>query len=95
MVVQQHPLQQRIANVKANMGAAAPPAAMCISAAVPAQGSTCAMVESVLRHAGYRTGLYTSPHLVDVRERIRLDGWAVSNLHSTASTAPHSVSHST
>lgn len=39
-----------------------------------AQGSTCAMVESVLRHAGYRTGLFTSPHLVDVRERIRLDG---------------------
>ena len=39
------------------------------------QGSTCAMVESILRHAGYRTGLFTSPHLVDVRERIRLDGW--------------------
>ena len=38
------------------------------------KGSTCAMVESILRHAGYTTGLYTSPHLVDVRERIRLNG---------------------
>ncbi|HZY19099.1 MAG TPA: folylpolyglutamate synthase/dihydrofolate synthase family protein [Ramlibacter sp.] len=36
------------------------------------KGSTCAMLESVLRHAGYRTGLYTSPHLVDFRERVRL-----------------------
>ncbi len=34
------------------------------------------MVESILRAAGYRTGLFTSPHLCDVRERIRLDGCA-------------------
>eukprot|EP00887_Chlorella_sp_A99_P007527 scaffold2.g7527.t1 len=38
------------------------------------KGSTCAMVESMLRACGYHTGLYTSPHLVDVRERIRIDG---------------------
>lgn len=38
------------------------------------QGSTCAMVESMLQRCGYRTGLFTSPHLVDVRERIRLAG---------------------
>lgn len=38
------------------------------------KGSTCAMVESILRSCGYKTGLYTSPHLVDVRERIRIDG---------------------
>ncbi|HPG41344.1 MAG TPA: folylpolyglutamate synthase/dihydrofolate synthase family protein [bacterium] len=38
------------------------------------KGSVAAMVESVLRSAGYRTGLYTSPHLQNVRERIRLDG---------------------
>ena len=35
------------------------------------------MVESMLRHSGYRTGLFTSPHLVDVRERIRINGWVV------------------
>jgi dihydrofolate synthase/folylpolyglutamate synthase len=38
------------------------------------KGSTCAMMDSILRAAGYRSGLYTSPHLVDFRERIRLDG---------------------
>src|SRR6187455_2692683 len=38
------------------------------------KGSTAAMVEAVLRAAGYRTGLYTSPHLVDFTERIRVDG---------------------
>eukprot|EP00873_Tetraselmis_striata_P009562 jgi/Tetstr1/429826/TSEL_019693.t1 len=38
------------------------------------KGSTCCMVESMLRHSDCRTGLYTSPHLVDIRERIRLQG---------------------
>ena len=41
------------------------------------KGSVCALVERVLREAGIRTGLFTSPHLVDFRERIRVDGqWA-------------------
>jgi len=38
------------------------------------KGSTAAMVESILRKAGYKTGLYTSPHLIDMRERIRIRG---------------------
>ena len=38
------------------------------------KGSVCAMLESVLRRSGIRTGLYTSPHLLDVRERIRVSG---------------------
>ena len=38
------------------------------------KGSTAAMLEAVLRAAGYRTGLYTSPHLVDFAERIRIEG---------------------
>ena len=38
------------------------------------KGSTCAMVDSVARAAGIRTGLFTSPHLVDFRERIRVNG---------------------
>src|SRR5216683_883988 len=37
------------------------------------KGSTAAMLESVLRHAGYRTGLFTSPHLCQVEERIQVD----------------------
>lgn len=36
------------------------------------KGSTCAFVANILREAGFKTGLYTSPHLVDVRERIRI-----------------------
>lgn len=38
------------------------------------KGSTAAMVESILRAGGYRTGLYTSPHLHSYCERVRLDG---------------------
>ena len=38
------------------------------------KGSTCAMLESILRAAGYRTGLYTSPHLLDYNERVRIAG---------------------
>src|SRR5690606_24546466 len=38
------------------------------------KGSTCHMLASVLTAAGYKTGLYTSPHLRDFRERIRIDG---------------------
>lgn len=42
------------------------------------KGSTAAMVESTLRVAGYRTALYTSPHLHTFRERIRVDGTMIS-----------------
>ena len=38
------------------------------------KGSTCAMLDSILRAAGYRTGLYTSPHLLEFNERARIDG---------------------
>jgi dihydrofolate synthase/folylpolyglutamate synthase len=37
------------------------------------KGSTCAMLESIYRHAGYRVGLYTSPHFLDFNERARID----------------------
>ncbi len=42
------------------------------------KGSTAHMTEAILRAHGLRTGLYTSPHLVDMRERIRVDGDPVS-----------------
>ncbi|CAI2348319.1 unnamed protein product [Caenorhabditis sp. 36 PRJEB53466] len=38
------------------------------------KGSTCAYAEAILRQQGLKTGLYTSPHLVHVRERIRING---------------------
>ncbi|MDR2030380.1 MAG: hypothetical protein LBP65_02860 [Puniceicoccales bacterium] len=41
------------------------------------KGSVCAIVERGLREVGLRTGLYTSPHLVEWQERIRIDGKAI------------------
>ena len=38
------------------------------------KGSTCVQTEALLRARGLRTGLFTSPHLIDVRERFRMDG---------------------
>ncbi|CAK9135670.1 unnamed protein product [Ilex paraguariensis] len=38
------------------------------------KGSTCTFTEAILRNCGFHTGLFTSPHLIDVRERFRLDG---------------------
>jgi len=43
------------------------------------KGSTCAMLESILLAAGYRVGLYTSPHLVQFNERARINGAPVSS----------------
>ena len=42
------------------------------------KGSTCAMLESITRHAGYRTGLYQKPELVHFEERCRVNGAAVA-----------------
>ena len=42
------------------------------------KGSTCAMLDSILRAAGYRTGLYTSPYIQDFCERMRVDGENIS-----------------
>ena len=38
------------------------------------KGSTCAMIAGILQTAGYRVGLYTSPYIVDFRERIQVNG---------------------
>lgn len=42
------------------------------------KGSVCTMLESVLREAGYKTGLYTSPHIYDYTERIKINGIDIS-----------------
>ncbi len=49
------------------------------------KGSTAALLAAIVGAAGYRTGLYTSPHLESVRERIRVDGVAI--LESSLSAA--------
>ena len=55
------------------------------------KGSTAAMLDSILRAAGVRTGLYTSPHLERINERIRLDGREISDA-DFASTFTRSAS---
>ena len=49
------------------------------------KGSTCAMLEAIARQAGWRVGVYTSPHLVRFEERCRIDGAAVE----AAQLLPH------
>jgi len=44
------------------------------------KGSTCAMLEAILRSAGFATGLYTSPHLLRYNERIRIKGQEISDV---------------
>ncbi len=43
------------------------------------KGSTCAMLEAILQAAGYRVGLYASPHLLHYNERVRIDGVPVAD----------------
>jgi dihydrofolate synthase/folylpolyglutamate synthase len=43
------------------------------------KGSTCALIDAMLRCAGYRVGLYTSPHLLRYNERVAIDGSAASD----------------
>ena len=42
------------------------------------KGSTAHMISSILQEAGYKVGLYTSPHLKDFRERIKINGVCIS-----------------
>jgi dihydrofolate synthase/folylpolyglutamate synthase len=51
-----------------------------IIAGTNGKGSTSAMLASILRSGGYQTGLYTSPHLVRVNERIRVNGLEISDI---------------
>ena len=63
----------RARDVLARMHPGRPPVVITVGG-TNGKGSTTAMLESILRVAGYRTGLYTSPHLVRYNERVRLDG---------------------
>lgn len=51
------------------------------------KGSTASLLASILHTAGYRTGLYTSPHLHTFRERILVNGELISKLHVAQGTA--------
>jgi len=63
----------RVRDVQARMSA--PLACPVVTVAgTNGKGSTCALLDAMLRAAGYRVGLYTSPHLLRYNERVRVDG---------------------
>ena len=64
---------ERVVAVAARLGIRVPCPVITV-AGTNGKGSTCAMLESIYRHAGYRTGLYMSPHLLRFNERVRIAG---------------------
>ncbi len=60
------------------LGVPAPNERIIHVAGTNGKGSVCALLDSVCRAAGYRTALFTSPHLVTFRERIQVDGKMIS-----------------
>ena len=56
------------------------------------KGSTVAIIESILRRAGYKTGRYISPHLIDMRERIQVGGKSI-NQNKVIETIRHMHPH--
>jgi dihydrofolate synthase / folylpolyglutamate synthase len=69
---------ERVAQVKERLGIRFE-CPVIIVGGTNGKGSTCAMLESILQQAGYRVGLYTSPHLLDFNERARLNGEPASD----------------
>jgi len=55
------------------------------------KGSTCAMIESIARATGSRCGLFTSPHLIDYRERIQVNGERIPEEDCAASARASSI----
>lgn len=69
----------RVAEVARRMGIEQPDARVFTVTGTNGKGSTCAALDSLLREAGLRTGVYTSPHLLAYNERISIDGRLVSD----------------
>lgn len=69
----------RVAEVRDRLGLAQPAFAVISVAGTNGKGSTVAMLEHVLHAAGYRVGAYTSPHLIEYNERVRIATDAVSD----------------
>jgi dihydrofolate synthase/folylpolyglutamate synthase len=69
---------ERVARVRDRL-ALAPPFPLITVGGTNGKGSTCAMLESVLKSAGYRIGCYASPHLLRYNERVRIGGIEVAD----------------
>src|SRR5215831_13283688 len=69
---------ERVTEVRDALGKSSGAAVLTV-AGTNGKGSTCAILEAILRAAGYKVGLYTSPHLLRYNERVRLDGMPVDD----------------
>ncbi|WP_019141399.1 bifunctional tetrahydrofolate synthase/dihydrofolate synthase [Noviherbaspirillum massiliense] len=69
---------ERVSHVKERLGIAFDCPVITVGG-TNGKGSTCAMLESILLQAGYRVGLYTSPHLLNFNERARINGEPVED----------------
>jgi len=74
---------ERVAEVKARLGQSETCPVILVTG-TNGKGSVCAMLERILLSAGYRVGLYTSPHLLRYNERVRVAGAAVDDARLTA-----------
>jgi len=69
---------ERVARVKQALGQK-PQCPLIIVGGTNGKGSTCAYLEAIYTYAGYRVGCYTSPHLLEYNERVRIDGVPVDD----------------
>ncbi len=70
---------ERVAAVARKLDCLQPAPLVITVAGTNGKGSTLAMLEAMLRHAGYRTGCYTSPHLFHYNERLRINAEEVAD----------------
>lgn len=70
---------ERVGTVARRMGVDRLPGKVITVGGTNGKGTTCAMLEAMLTAAGYRVGVYSSPHLLRYNERVRLDGELVSD----------------
>lgn len=70
---------ERVAQVMQRLHAGPPPFTVITVAGTNGKGSCVALLEAILQAAGYRLGVYTSPHLLRYNERIRLNGREASD----------------
>ena len=70
---------ERVEAVAGKLDCLQPAPVVITVAGTNGKGSTLAMLEAILRRAGYRTGCYTSPHLFRYNERLRIDGKPVDD----------------
>ncbi|UYU33868.1 bifunctional tetrahydrofolate synthase/dihydrofolate synthase [Siccibacter colletis] len=78
---------ERVSRVAATLNVAKPAPFVFTVAGTNGKGTTCRLLEAILVAAGYRVGVYSSPHLVRYTERVRIQGAELSEADHTASFA--------